>query len=179
MCKTTWHPHIYNVCEHVMYMMWKVPRSPTCGSAIHSLYSHYNISSREATLHRHTDRSGNSAVSFSGGIGCCIKSNCHHWGEEEMVDLRHNEAVLYRLHEVHAEKSSHIYVPELTIIILNDDTSGWWVQSDSTVPCCQRHSERLGTLHHSITSDGYHHSLVCTASIECQVHGHSCVVRWS
>ena len=43
--------------------------SPTCGSAIQSLYSHYNISGQGATLHRHTDRSGNSAVTFSEGIG--------------------------------------------------------------------------------------------------------------
>ena len=55
----------------------------TCGSAIHSLYSHYNISGQgTATLHRHTDRSGNSAVSFSEGIGCRIKSNCHWDGRE-------------------------------------------------------------------------------------------------
>ena len=68
---------------------------------------------------------------------------------------------------------------KLTIIILNSDSGGWWVQSDSTVCWCQRHSERLGTLHHIITNDGYHHSLVCSATVECKVNGHSCVVGWS
>ena len=68
---------------------------------------------------------------------------------------------------------------KLTIIILNGDSGGWWVQCDSTVPCHQRHSERLGTLHHIITNDGYHHRLVCTATVECKVIGYSRVVGWS
>ena len=69
----------------------------TCGSAIHSLYSHYDTSGQGPTLHRHSDRSGNSAVTFSECIGCCIKSNGHHWEEREKQwtkDAMRNSALL-------------------------------------------------------------------------------------
>ena len=82
---------------------------PTCGRVIHSLYSHNNISVQEPTLYRHTDRSENSVISFSEGIVCCIKSNCHHWGGRE-VNSRHNKLLR------HCQKTtrfSHIMYPLL------------------------------------------------------------------
>jgi len=69
------------------YVRW----TPTCGRVIHSLYSHYHISGQGTTLHWHTDRSGNIVVSFRDPIGCCIKSNRHHW---EMENKRYEVILL-------------------------------------------------------------------------------------
>ena len=71
-----------------------------------------------------------------------------------------------------------IMITELTVAVLNVDSSNCWDYCDIHFVCRQRHSESLSILHHSITSGRYHHSLrVHGAITECQLHtGYCCVV---
>jgi len=160
----------------------------TCSRTIRSSKCHSDISSQGTSCsgtHHHRSSISSHKVRWA------LNTNLHSWVWKENAHRLHfcrgnfwslfiaKPATKFELYTAyHSTQCAYLW-RYLTIIILNGDSSGVWYQHDSNVPCCQRNSERFGALHHIITNDRYHDNLVCIVSIECQVHGHSCVVKWS